>query len=443
MIDRNYFKGKRIAMIGLGPHGEMVEDAKFLIKSGCFLSVYDLRSEARMKRHLVFLRSIGLANYVCGYIPVADLLDADLVILSHEYPRNSSFLSQVVEKGIAVEYPETLFLKLSPPLTIVGIIGSAGRRTVMSVLAPMLKMACERKSKEDNNSQNLFIVDLDCEMGVLTHLKKAKNGDILLMRITSRLLDELNKLRISPQVAIFTSLPPENTYVHSPFEILENQTYNNFLIANDEIIDLTRKEEKKPRSKMLRTKVSIIPPTWDLHIHIHDRMNIALALQAARLFKVNDEQAEKVVFSWKPQKHHLEFVKKIKGVEYYDDSASQNPHSTIAGMNALVKDRNLIVISGGRDTGLDYHDFRNRIMKYAHTLILLPGSGTIKERKKMENLSGIDVLSAPQIEEAVRLAHDRAKPGDRVLFSPGFAFGGIDAGEKERGDRFVKAVRNL
>ena len=68
MASRDYFKAKRIAVVGLGPRGEMVTDVKFLIKAGALVAVYDLRSEARLKSHLVFLRSIGLANYVCGSI---------------------------------------------------------------------------------------------------------------------------------------------------------------------------------------------------------------------------------------------------------------------------------------------------------------------------------------------------------------------------------------
>ena len=99
MAQRDYFKGKRIAVIGLGMHGEMVEDVRFLIKAGAWVSIYDLKGEARLKNHLVFLRSEGLANYVCGSIPGEDLLDMDLIILSHEYPRDSSFLKEVYENN--------------------------------------------------------------------------------------------------------------------------------------------------------------------------------------------------------------------------------------------------------------------------------------------------------------------------------------------------------
>jgi len=440
MTDRNHWKGTRIAMIGLGPHGEMVEDAKFLIKAGALLSVYDMKSEARLKSHLVYLRSIGLANYVCGQIPADDLLDADIVILSHEYPRDSTFLARVREKGTPIEYPETLFFKLAPPLTVVGIIGAAGKTSIISVLAPMLELASE-KDDVASTGQNFFVCDPESNNGIICHLKKAKNGDILLIRITPRLIDELHELRVSPHVAIFAALPER--YVKSPFEILEHQTYNNFLIASDEVIDTTRTHDWKPRAKMLRTKVTIIPPFWDLNIHEHNRMNIALALQVAHLFKVEDEQVKKIVETWKPPKGRIEFVKKQKGIEFYNDTASILPQSTISAMMALSKDRNLVLICGGSDTGVSYSELINVVPEYAHTVILLPGSGTMKHRKLFEAIPNTKVISAPGMEEAVRLARENAKVGDRVLFSPAFEASGYDISRKDRGERFVRAVRGL
>ena len=442
MIDRNYFKGKRIAMIGLGPHGEMIEDAKFLIKAGALLSVYDLRSEARLKSHLIFLRSIGLANYVCGSIPAEDLLDADSVILSHEYPRDSSFLLKVTEKGIPVEYPETLFFKLAPPMTVVGIIGAVGKTSVISILAPMLEIACKIQD-QSGNIQNFSVADPDGSDGIIGNLKKAKNGDILLIRITSRLMTEFKSLRMSPHVAVFTSLPHQMSYDKSPFEILEYQTYNNFLIANDSVVDVTRSFDFKPRAKMLRTKATVIPPIWDLNLKEHERMNIALALQAARLFKVEDDHVQKLIESWKAPKGRVEFIKKIKNIEFYNDTSSVLPNSTIAALVSLSKNRNIVLICGGADTNLDYNELAKAMHDFAHTVILLPGSGTIRHRKIFEEVVDTKVISAPGLDEAVRLARENAKPGDKVLFSPGFAAAGYDLSRKERGERFVKAVRGL
>ncbi|MEN9524184.1 MAG: hypothetical protein RL536_253, partial [Candidatus Parcubacteria bacterium] len=272
MATRDYFKGKRIAVIGIGAHAEMVEDVKYLIKAGAWVSIYDLKSEARLKNHLIFLRSVGLANYVCGSIPADDLLDMDLVILSHEYPRDSSFLKEVQAQKIPIEYPETLFFKLAPPVTLVGVIGACGKSTVISILAPLLREACKKYE-----TQNLFVMDPESEDGILSHLKKIKSGDIVLIRIVDMILLELASMRISPHVAIFTSIPAKNSYLNSPFDILAYQTYNNFIVASDEVIDTTRLMKFQPRAKMLRTKATLIPADWGfMGQGSHDRHNAAL-----------------------------------------------------------------------------------------------------------------------------------------------------------------------
>lgn len=469
MASRDYFKGKRVAVIGLGQHGEMVEDVKYLIKAGAWVSIYDLKSEARLKNHLVFLRSVGLANYVCGSIPSEDLLDMDVIILSHEYPRDSSFLKGVyaqnierrkeaapkVEreganvtvgemgeatgKVIPVEYQETLFFKLAPPITLVGVMGTCGKSTVISILRPLLEKICETY-----DSQGLFVVDSESADGVLAHLKKIKNGDIVVMRIIDEMIPELHVMRISPHVAVFTTMPTTRGSMGSPFEVLAYQTYNNFIVASDEVIDATRMAQAQPRAKMLRTKATLIPDDWGFEGRgTHDRLNAALAFQAAQLFKVDAEMARHILTDWKSLKGRLELIKKVKGVEFFNDTMSMTPDSTLAGITALSQGRNIILIFGGVDGGFEYRVLYSQLPRYVHTVVNIPGSGTMRQRVLLQGIEGVGVRSVPSIDEAVRTAFECAQKGDRVLFSPGFDAGGVEGSKIERGERFVRAVRGL
>ena len=435
---RDFFLGKRIAVIGIGPHGEMLSDIKFLVKASSLVSVYDLRSESRLAEHLSSLRSFGLANLVLGGIPSEDLMDMDLIILSHDYPRNSSFLAEAKKNGIDIEYPETLFLKLAPPVSVVGVMGSCGKSTVVSMLAPMLDLACVK------NGQSCVVVDPDSDEGTLAHLRKLKNGDIVVMRIVGKMMPEISALKWSPQVAVFTTVPPISAYKESPFEIMASQTYNNYVIGDDQIIDAVRTSGFQMKAKMLRTKANIVPEDWLPSASApHDRDNAALALQAARVFKVSDEAAQEALSKWRPLKGRMEPVKKVRGVEFVNDSASASPTSTIAAMLALAKDKDIVLIFGGADHGADYRELYAAVKKHARALIVIPGSGTLKERPVLQAMEHVAVVSAPSLEEAVRLAADHADKGDKVLFSPAFEAGGIDSSRRERGERFVRAVRAL
>jgi len=443
MTSRDYFKDKRIAVVGLGPHGEMVEDVKFLIKAGAIVAIYDLRSEARLKSHLVYLRSIGLANYVCGSIPAEDLLDMDLIILSSEYSRDSQFLKIVEDKKIPIEYAETLFFKLAPPVTVVGVMGGCGKATVMSMLSPMLEFATKK-----HDGQGFFTIDPESDEGILAHLKKIKSGDIVLVRIIESMMKELYDIRSSPHVAIFTTLPPPTSYNQIPFEILSYQTYNNFIIASDEIIDATHKLKFQPKAKMLRTKSSLVPLDWEVQGRgLHDRDNASLALQAARLFKVGDNDAQSLLEKWKALRGRIEPVKKVKNIEFYNDTASVSAGSTKVALTCLAQNKNVVLIFGGMDTGvdgnMDYKGLYTQIPECAHSVILVPGSGTLRQRNILKDMDGATVHSAPSIEEAVRMSLEHARKGDKVLFSPGFGAGGLDRSRAERGERFVRAVRSL
>ncbi len=439
MASRDFFKGKRVAVVGLGPFGEMVEDVKYLIKAGALVAIYDLRSEARLKSHLIFLRSIGLANYVCGSIPVDDLFDMDMIILSHEYPRDSSFLKEVIAKKIPVEYPETVFFKQAPPISVIGVLGMCGKSTVVSMLTPMLEHACR-----EFGDQKLYCIDPESGEGTMAHLKKIKSGDLVLMRVTEPMAIELHAMRMSPHVVIFTTLPTKSTYSDAAFELLEYQTYNNFIIGNDKVIDLIHALKIQPKAKMLRTKANIIPESWQfVGRGDHDKDNASLALQAARLFKVEDDVAERMFKAWKPLKGRMELVKKVKNVEFYNDTASVVSCSTEVAVKSLSENKNLVLVLGGAQTGCDYKELFTVIPQYTHAVILVPGSGTIREREYLRNMKDVNVISAPSIEEATRLAMENAKKGDRVLFSPGFEAYGFDGSRRERGERFVRAVRSL
>lgn len=454
MASRDYFKGKRIAVIGLGIQGEMVADVKFLIKAGGLVSVYDIKSEARLKSHLVFLRSIGLANYVCGDIPQDDLLDMDIIILSHEFPRDSTFLKAVynnnallkakekLELGdriITIDYPETLFFRLAPPITLIGVIGMCGKSTIISILYPMLEKICLTYDE-----QQLFCIDPELSEGVLVHLKKIRSGDIVLMRIVDLIQSELYTMRISPHVAIFTSIPSKTSYISNPFEILTYQTYNNFIIASDEVIDATRSMNFKTSAKMLRTKDTLLPTEWEFSGKgIYDRMDASLALQGARLFKVDDDIAKHVIVGWKALKGRLELVKKVKNVEYYNDTMSMTPDATLAGLSSLSVSKNIVLIFGGADAKHEYDILYSELPNYVHTLINIPGSGTMRQRLALSQINNVKIIAAPNIDEAVRLAAEQVKKGDRVLFSPGFEAGGLEGSKYERGQKFVKAVRGL
>ena len=429
---KDFFKNKRIAVIGLGPHGEMIADIKFLLRNKARVALYDMRSDKKLKGFLAELKEVGLERYTFGKVPADELLNAELIIISPELSKKSLFLKKATQAEIQIEYPETLFFKLAPSVTLIGIMGLYGKSTVAHLIYNILK-----KAFVDYEDQGLFFIDPESTNGALTHLKKIKKGDVVLSRIPDSLMQHYYEIHISPHVAVITS--------EIPFGILEFQTYNNFIVAPDAVVDMIKSQKNlSSKAKILRTRGSSIPLDWNIKPRaVYDRENAALALQTSELFKVSSEIAKEVIQSFIGLKGRVELVKKVSGIEFYNDATSVVPQATLSALMTLASGKNIVLILGGAYTGHDYSNLIKNIPNYVSTIILLPGSGTLGFRADIENFPEINFVQVLSLEEAVKEALEHAKKGDRVLFSPAFDAVGVDISRKERGERFVKAVRGL
>jgi UDP-N-acetylmuramoylalanine--D-glutamate ligase len=429
---KDFFRNKRIAVIGLGPHGEMIADIKFLLRNKAHVALYDMRSDKKLKGFLPELKEVGLERYSFGKVPADELLDAELILISPELSKKSTFLKKATQAEIQIEFPDTLFFKLAPSVTLIGIMGMYGKSTVAHLIYHILK-----KAFVEHEDQGLFFIDPESTNGALTHLKKIKKGDVVLARIPDHLIAHYYNIHISPHVAVITS--------NIAFDILEFQTYNNFIVAPDAVVDTIKSQKNfSSKAKILRTRASSIPLDWNIRPKaVYDRENAALALQTSELFKVPADIARDVIQSFIGLKGRIELVKKVSGIEFYNDASSIVPQSTLSALISLASGRNIVLIIGGAYTGQDCSNLIKNIPQHVSTIILLPGSGTIGFRTDIEHLPEIDFVQVLSLEEAVREALDHAKKGDKVLFSPGFDAVGVDISRKERGERFVKAVRDL
>ncbi len=433
MSYKDYFNDKRIAVIGLGPHGEMMADIKFLSKTKASVSIYDMRSEKRLKNILPDLKDLKLDKTIFGSIDSESLINYDLIIISPEISKKSFFLKKAISAEIQIEFPETLFFKLSPPITLVGVVGQYGKSSVSKMIYAVLK-----RSFALYKDQGIFLIDPDSSSGALVHLRKIKKDDVVVARIPEQLMNYYTNINISPHVAVITSV--------ISFGILNSQTYNNFIIAPDNVVDIIKEQKNFPsKAKILRTRGSMIPNDWDIDKKIlHNRDNLALVLQAAELFKVNPELVKETTEELPIIKGCMEFVKKVNQVEFFNDAHSVTPESTISAIRSIYSTgKRVVLIMGGAYTGYDYSDLIKVISEHVHHVILLSGSGTLGIRLDLNRIDGLKVTNSISLDDAVRFAFESSEKGDRILFSPAFDAVGIDISRKERGEKFVKIVRSL
>lgn len=125
----------------------------------------------------------------------------------------------------------------------------------------------------------------------------------------------------------------------------------------------------------------------------HNLENVCPSVAVAKEFGVPAKIIENVVKKFKGLPNRLEFVRKIDGVFYYNDSFSTNPQTSMAAVDSF--DVPTILIAGGSDKGLGYYEWARKILiKPSLRVVLLIGE------------------TAEKMWDAINTAEKKLKPGE-------------------------------
>lgn len=444
---KEYFKDKNIAVIGLGLYGEMVPDIKFLKNLKSNITIFDTRSKSKIESFIKKLGPKYSDSIKIGKINPDDLIDKDLIILSSDIHSKSLFLKKAKEANVPIEYQEIVFLKFSPNITLIGVAGSYGKTMISKLIYSIFK-----SDPKSISPQNFYAIDHESGNGYISNLKKIKPGDIVISEIPEYMINEYRNANINPHIAVITSLTSVgNGGENEVFGLLERQTYNNFIIAPDSVIDVLRNRFGfTARAKIFRTRKGLVPANWNISIQYPQyKENASLALQVSEIFKIDRDIAQGVIESFKGVKGHMEFVRSIKGVDYYNDAGSTSPEATRSAIMNLYKDnpnpedKNIILIIGGAYTGYEYQSLIETIGQSVRLVICLPGSGTVGFRNQLLSLKKVEFKQALDIREALTFAKENSKKGDKVIFSPACIALGVFENRLDRIDKFTKLIKGL
>ena len=106
---KDYFKGKKITVMGLGLLGRGVNDIKFLAECGADLIVTDLKSKKDLAESLAQLSEYPQITYVLGEHRLEDFRGRDLILKASGVPLDSPYIAEARANGIPVEMDESLF----------------------------------------------------------------------------------------------------------------------------------------------------------------------------------------------------------------------------------------------------------------------------------------------------------------------------------------------
>jgi len=176
---KNYFKGKKITIMGLGLLGRGVGDAKFLEKNGADLLVTDLKSKKELKVSLDRLKKYKKIKYILGRHRFQDFRDKDMILKAAEVPLNSPFIMEAKKNNISIEMDASLFVKIISVWTlnvqVIGVTGTKGKSTITHLIYTILKEAFKKTKRKIYLGGNVK------GLATLPLLKKIKQNEIAIV----------------------------------------------------------------------------------------------------------------------------------------------------------------------------------------------------------------------------------------------------------------------
>jgi len=457
MID---ISGKRVLIMGLGLHGSGIAAARYAAQHGAIVRVTDLRSAEILAPSIQALAGLPI-EYVLGEHRNQDFLWAEVVIRVPGVRRNSPYLQLASEHGATIEL-EIAFFFLECPGRIIGVTGTRGKTTTTTLIYEILRA----------HGVPIVIGGNVAGVETLSLLPQITPETLVALELSSWQLEGLAPHRLSPSVAIMTNVYPDHLdtyqnmeeYAQAKATIFHYQHPSDLAVFNYDNPWTRRFGEVAPGETWFaslehggyfaRGSASIVPFNFSQGggkltplPGKHNLENILLATTTALLLGVPDETVAATVSRFRGIPHRLEEVRELNGVRYINDSASTTPVAGRAGLQAF--DAPIVLVAGGNTKHLPLEDWPETIVRCCRDVILLQGSGTgellptLHEAAKKQGVADPVRGVFDDFTAAMDAAVAVTRPGDVLLFSPGYTSFGMFLNEFDRGDHFVAYVRGL
>jgi UDP-N-acetylmuramoylalanine--D-glutamate ligase len=171
----------------------------------------------------------------------------------------------------------------------------------------------------------------------------------------------------------------------------------------------------------------------------HNTQNSLASGIASRILEIRKEVVRESLEDFVNVEHRLEFVAKVNGIEFINDSKATNVNSTWFALESM--DKPTVWIVGGVDKGNDYAELMDLVRDKVKAIICLG----VDNKKLMETFSGVipTIVEARSAMEAVAYGYRLAKKDESVLLSPACASFDLFENYEDRGNQFKDAVRAL
>lgn len=449
---KRYIKGKKIAVVGIGVSN--IPLIRFLVKLEAHVTAFDKKESFQLgdlydeflnsgvelslgKEYLKNLRGFDVVFKTPGMrVDCVELLDAK---------KNGAYITSEIEEFIRYCRAD-----------IIAVTGSDGKTTTTSIISELLKAQGYKVWTGGNIGTPLF----SC-------IEDVMEGDKVVLELSSF---QLMTMKLPINIAVVTNVTPNHLDIHKDMDeyirakenVFKYQNDNGLLILNKDnditngfavhakgIVRYFGMSDDENYAKVVNNNIIIndefVCKVEDVLLKGKHNLENYLAAFSATKDLVELDTMRKIAMNFSGVEHRCEFVKKVDGVEFYNDSIASTPTRTLAGLKTFGK--KVILIAGGYDKKIELDSLAAEGYKYIKELIVM---GDTKEKiidifesiMKKESIY-IPISKAFSMEEAVYLAKKNAVIGDIVVLSPACASFDMYRNFEERGRVYKEFVNRL
>lgn len=462
-------RGRRVTVVGLGRFGGGIGAVRFLAARGARIAVTDLAAEEDLRASLEAIAECRVERLCLGRHDPDDFLAADLLVVSPGVPRTQPLLVAARAQGVPVASEMNLFFRLQRG-HVAAVTGSNGKSTTTAMLHAILSVA-----------------GLPCRLGgnigksLLPEVDDVAQGDWSVLELSSFQLEDLDELRLSPEVAVVTNFTPNHLDRHGTLEayrtakqtILRWQHPTDTAVLNADDPDVrtwpvrgrrllfgrqdpvTCCAAEAPDGLFGRCEPGARLHLGDRHEEIplgdwltvpgaHNKSDAQAAALAALAIGVGLADVERGLRGFEALPHRLQTVVTTAGRRFVNDSIATTPESVLVALDAF-DERPIVLLAGGYDKRIDLDPLARRVAARCKAVALLgqvgPELGRLIALHAPSPGAGPTLRVCGSFDEAFAWAAGQSSAGDVILLSPACASYDWFRHFGERGDLFARLAR--
>ncbi len=446
--------GKKVAFCGIGrSHLPLID---LFLQKGAIVSARDRRTMEALGKTGEDLAAKGVR--LCLGETYLENMDEEIIFRTPGMKYSLPELAAARARGAAITSEMEMFFELCP-CKIYAVTGSDGKTTTTTLVSEMLKAAGKTVHLGGNIGRPL-----------LPEIESIDENDVAVVELSSF---QLISMRRGPDVAVVTNISPNHLDWHVDMQEYIDAKKNLFLhqsalsrtvLNADNEVTAGFASETRGDTWFFSRKEKPARGIWldeqgDVYVlgeKLMNRKEIRLpglintenmmAAAAAVWGDVPVDVIRRVAATFAGVEHRAEFVRKVDGVEYFNDSIASSPTRTMFGTLSFY-DEKIILISGGYDKNIPYDDLGPVICDKVRVQILLGATAdkieaAIKAAPNYKENCPV-ILRASSMEEAVAMARHEAKEGEIVSLSPASASFDMYKDFEARGRHFKDIVNSL